>query len=287
MTKYMVEAKVVGQYMLNAATKQIDLIAPEIAREALPGQFVNVQVTKHTAPLLRRPLGVAAVNPEEGTISLMYRIIGEATRMLAEVCSGDTLNLLGPLGHGFALSAKRPLLIGGGLGLAPLFYLATAFKQRAKGEALPFALQQALEEADAGKLSDGANNALPQEAAVLMGGRTAEDLFWQDMYRDVCPQQYLTTDNGSLGIRGTVLAKLPDLLAAGRYDCAYVCGPVPMMKAVAAACQAANLPCQVSLERYMACGLGACLSCSCGGVGKRLKVCTDGPVFWAQEVAEW
>ena len=287
MTKYMVEAKVVGQYMLNGATKQIDLIAPEIAREALPGQFVNVQVTKHTAPLLRRPLGVAAVNPEEGTISLMYRIIGEATRMLAEVCNGDSLNLLGPLGHGFDLSAKRPLLIGGGLGLAPLFYLAEAFKRKAKGEKAPEALQRALAEAGAEAPADGANNALPQEAAVLMGGRCAEDLFWQEIYRDVCPQQYLTTDNGSLGVRGTVLAKLPDLLASGRYDCAYVCGPVPMMKAVASACEAVGLKCQVSLERYMACGLGACLSCSCGGVGKRLKVCSDGPVFWAQEVAEW
>ena len=162
--------------------------------------------------------------------------------------------MIGPLGHGFDLTAKKPLLIGGGLGLAPLYYLAAALQA--------------------------------QKPAVLMGGRIADDLFWKEIYQDYCPEQYLTTDDGSLGTKGTVMALLPELLTKG-YDCAYVCGPVPMMKAVAAACAKAQVPCQVSLERYMACGLGACLSCSCGGVGKRLKVCTDGPVFWAQEVAEW
>ena len=254
MTKFLCTARVVGQYMLNATTKQIDLIAPDIARTAVPGQFVNVQVSRHTAPLLRRPLGVAAVNKANGTISLMYRIIGEATQILADACSGDTLSVIGPVGHGFDLTAKKPLLIGGGLGLAPLYYLAAALQA--------------------------------QKPAVLMGGRIADDLFWKEIYQDYCPEQYLTTDDGSLGTKGTVMALLPELLTKG-YDCAYVCGPVPMMKAVAAACAKAQVPCQVSLERYMACGLGACLSCSCGGVGKRLKVCTDGPVFWAQEVAEW
>lgn len=254
MTKFLCTAKVLGQYMLNATTKQMDLIAPEIARTAVPGQFVNVQVSKHTAPLLRRPLGVAAVDSKNGTISLMYRVLGEGTKILADACSGDVLSMVGPLGHGFNLNTKKPLLIGGGLGLAPLYFLAEALQDK--------------------------------KPAVLMGGRLADDLFWQEIYQYYCPEQYVTTDDGSLGTKGTVMALLPELLQKG-YDCAYVCGPVPMMKAVAAACMAAKIPCQVSLEKYMACGLGACLSCSCGGVGKRLKVCTDGPVFWAQEVAEW
>ncbi len=254
MSKHLCRAKVVGQFMLNATTKQIDLIAPEIAAEAVPGQFVNVQVSSRTVPLLRRPLGVAAVNREDGTISLIYRIIGEATKILAEVCSGDQLSIIGPLGHGFDLKAQKPLLIGGGLGLAPLLYLAAALQK--------------------------------QQPAVLMGGRTADDLFWQDLYQDLCPRQFLTTDDGSLGTKGTIMALLPQLLKQ-EFDCAYVCGPVPMMKAAAQACDQAGLPCQVSLEKYMACGLGACLSCSCQGIGKRLKVCTDGPVFWSREVGEW
>ncbi|HAT98433.1 MAG: dihydroorotate dehydrogenase electron transfer subunit [Acidaminococcaceae bacterium] len=257
MTKYVVDAKVVGQRMLNAVTKQIDLIAPQIAAEAVPGQFVNVQVSRRTAPLLRRPLGVAGVDREHGVITLIYRIIGEATKILADVCSGDVISVVGPLGHGFDRSAKHPLLIGGGTGLAPLLYLAETM---------------------------AAEGIKPD---VIMGGRTAEDLFWKDMYLDLVERMGLTTDDGSLGTKGTVMAELPLVLQRIHYDCVYVCGPAPMMKAVSAAVLEKGIKCQVSLEKYMACGLGACLSCSCQGIGKRIKVCQDGPVFWAEEVAEW
>ena len=257
MTKYVEEARVIGQRILNRATKQIDLIAPRIAAEAVPGQFVNVQVSRRTAPLLRRPLGIAWVDKEHGAISLIYRIIGDATKILADVCSGDVISVVGPLGHGFDCSAKHPLLVGGGTGLAPLLYLAESM-------------------AEEGIRPD-----------VLMGGRTADDLFWKDEYVNLVERMGLTTDDGSLGTRGTVMAELPLMLRRLHYDCVYVCGPAPMMKAVSAAVTEAGIKCQVSLERYMACGLGACLSCSCQGVGKRIKVCQDGPVFWAGEVTEW
>ena len=257
MTKYIEEAKVIGQWVLNANTRQIDLIAPRIAAEAVPGQFVNVQVSNRTAPLLRRPLGVAGVDKKQGVVRLIYRIIGEATRILADVCSGDVISVVGPLGHGFDRSAKHPLLVGGGTGLAPLLYLAESM-------------------VDEGIKPD-----------VLMGGRTADDLFWKDIYVDLVERMGLTTDDGSLGTPGTVMAELPLMLRRLHYDCVYVCGPVPMMKAVSAAVLEKGIKCQVSLEKYMGCGLGACLSCSCQGVGKRLKVCQDGPVFWAEEVAEW
>ena len=257
MTKFIEEARVVGQRILNATTKQIDLIAPQIAAEAVPGQFVNVQVSNRTAPLLRRPLGIACVDTKYGAVSLIYRIVGDATKILADVCSGDRLSLVGPLGHGFDLSAKHPLLVGGGTGLAPLWYLAQSM-------------------VDEGIRPD-----------VLMGGRTAEDLFWRDMYIDLVERMGFTTDDGSLGTPGTVMAELPLMLRRLHYDCVYVCGPVPMMKAVSAAVLEKGIKCQVSLEKYMGCGLGACLSCSCQGVGRRLKVCQDGPVFWAEEVAEW
>ena len=220
MSKTIASAKVIGQRVLNSTTKLINVYTPEIADEAVPGQFVNVKVCKNTAPLLRRPFGVAGVNKAEGTITMIYRIIGEATHILADVCSGDELSIVGPLGHGFDMSAKKPLLVGGGLGLAPLLFLAEGF---------------------------GEGN-----TDILMGGRSAEELFWTKLY-----------------------------------DCVYVCGPVPMMRAVANACLEAGVKCQVSLEKYMACGLGACLSCACEGIGKRIKVCKDGPVFWAEEVGEW
>lgn len=255
MAKTIAAAKVIGQRLLNSSTKLIEAYAPDIAGQAQPGQFVNVQVTPHSAPLLRRPFGVAGVNKKQGSFAMIYRIIGEGTKMLADACTGDTLSIVGPLGHGFALDARHPLIVGGGLGLAPLLYLA--------------------ESLGAGR-SD-----------ILMGGRTAEELFWTKLYEGLCSQVFLTTDDGSAGTRGTVLALLPQLLRGGAYDRVYVCGPVPMMRAVAGACKAAGVPCQVSLEKYMACGLGACLSCACEGVGKRLKVCKDGPVFWAEEVGEW
>lgn len=255
MPRKIVEATVVGQCVLNASTKLIEVHAPELAELAAPGQFVNVQVLKGTAPLLRRPFGVAGVNKKEGTVTMIYRIIGDATKILAEYCTGDKLSIVGPLGRGFAMDAERPLIIGGGLGLAPLLYLAAAF-----GEG---------------------------KAEIVMGGRTADELFWTELFKDNCPVMHLTTDDGSCGTKGTVMAVLPQLLASGKYDCLYVCGPVPMMKAVAQAAQEYGVKCQVSLEKYMACGLGACLSCSCSGIGKRLKVCTDGPVFWAEEVGEW
>ena len=122
---------------------------------------------------------------------------------------------------------------------------------------------------------------------ILMGGRSAEELFWTKLYESLSKNIYLTTDDGSVGTKGTVMALLPQLLKEGGYDCVYVCGPVPMMRAVANACLEAGVKCQVSLEKYMACGLGACLSCACEGIGKRIKVCKDGPVFLAEEVGEW
>lgn len=255
MPKLIVDTKVVGQRVLSADIKQIDLWAPELAAVAKPGQFVNVEVSKTQAPLLRRPLGVADIDREHGTITLIYRIIGEATRILATACSGDTLSVVGPLGQGFELQAKRPLIVGGGLGLAPLLYLAKSF--------------------------------CPNRADVLIGGRSEKEVFWRTMFEDLCDKISVTTDDGSFGIEGNVMAALPRLIEQNNYDCIYVCGPEPMMKAVAAYADSINVPCQISLEKYMACGLGGCLSCSCGGIGKRLKVCTDGPVFWSKEVAEW
>lgn len=255
LAKTMVDAKIIHQQSLSGDVKIIEVFAPEIARAAQPGQFVNVQVSKQTAPLLRRPFGVAGVNRENGTFTMIYRIVGEATKILANICDNSFINIIGPLGHGFYLEARRPLLVGGGLGLAPLLYLAQSFS--------------------------------PDSVEVVMGGRTAKELFWTELFNDKVNTMHITTDDGSKGIKGTVNAVLPKLLKTKKYDCVYVCGPVPMMKAVAKIVEETGIICQVSLEKYMACGLGACLSCSCGGVGKRLKVCTDGPVFWSTEVEEW
>ena len=254
MGKLLENASVCLHKPLGPRTHLLRLNAPQIARAVCPGQFVHVKRTSPGAALLRHPFGVAAADVARGTIDIIYREVGEFTRSLSTLSQGDVMSVLGPLGKGFELSANRALLVGGGTGLAPLLFLAAYLG--------------------------------PQKADVLMGGRSASDLFWQDLFRPVARQQFLTTDDGSLGTRGTVMALLPKLLTQG-YDRVYVCGPSPMMRAVAEACAAQQIACQVSLERYMACGLGACLSCSCQGREKRLKICTDGPVFWAGEVTEW
>jgi dihydroorotate dehydrogenase electron transfer subunit len=118
-----------------------------------------------------------------------------------------------------------------------------------------------------------------------MGGRTKEELFWKDMFHVMCNTIHVTTDDGTLGSRGVTLDVLPDLLKNGAFDMIYTCGPRVMMEGIVKLAKEYDIPCQVSLEDYMACGIGGCLSCTCAGNdGSRKKVCTEGPVFWAQEV---
>ena len=253
MTKIVESSPVILRQRLDAHTHLLRLGAPQIARAVKPGQFVHIKQISSEKSLLRHPFGVAAADVTNGTVDIIYREVGEFTRALTSLPLQSALSVLGPLGNGFEVTSCRALLVGGGTGLAPLLFLASYLG--------------------------------PQKADVLMGGRNKSELFWQDLFRPFVAQTVVTTDDGSLGTRGTVMAALPALLAQG-YERVYTCGPSPMMQAVAGACAGQKIACQVSLERYMACGLGACLSCTCKGREKRLKVCTDGPVFWAQEV-EW
>ena len=257
MAKFSVNAEVLQTEQLNPTVWLMEVQAPEIAGSAKPGQFVTVHAGRSTDPMLRRPFGVAEVNREKGSVTLMYRVIGEATKAMAALKAGDSISVLGPLGRGFNTGAKHPLIVGGGLGLAPLLFLA----------------------------EDGFGDG---RADLLIGGRNAvETEYWQRIYAGKAGKIFVTTDDGSLGTKGTVMAELEKLLQQD-YDCVYVCGPVPMMRAVAEAVLAAGKACQVSLERYMACGLGACLSCACENArGQRVKVCQNGPVFAAEEVKEW
>ena len=160
--------------------------------------------------------------------------------------------MLGPLGNGFDMKAEHPLLVGGGMGLAPLLFLAKAFSGKAD---------------------------------VIVGGRNREEVFWTEIFQPHAREIFITTDDGSVGRKGFTTEILPELTEARDYDCIYVCGPEIMMKKISAIAAERGVPCQVSLERRMACGLGACLSCGCDTTdAKRVKVCKDGPVFWARDV---
>lgn len=251
--KLLQEARVLSRQELAEGVCRLWLQAPETAAAAKPGQFVQVRIPGGGV-LLRRPLGLAELRPEEGALSLIYRRVGRGTEILSRLASGERVGLLGPLGHGFKSSPGKALLVGGGMGLSPLLCYARHLAR------------------------------LGCKAEVLMGGRTAEELFWRDLFEPYASALYLATDDGSLGRHGFVTAVLPELLEKGSYAQVTVCGPEIMMRSAAELAVAKGIPCEVSLERRMACGLGACLSCSVDTAHGRRKVCKDGPVFSAEEV---
>ena len=206
-------------------------------------------------PLLRRPISIAGADAVEGTLTLICRVVGHGTEFLSSVTTGDILDILGPLGHGFDLDGKRLLLVGGGIGLAPLLFAAA--------------------------------RCCPKPVEVLAGGRTCDEMFWADLFRNTCEKVHVATDDGSLGICGTCADALPGVLKKGRFDRVLTCGPRPMMQRVASEAAKLGIRTQVSLEEHMACGLGACRACTCAATDGGLRqVCKDGPVFWSEEV-EW
>ncbi len=232
--------------------------SPGIARAARPGQFVMVRVADAYDPLLRRPFSIhQVIGPDH--VQILFKVVGKGTGILARAAVGRELDLVGPLGRGFHITRQQPVcLVGGGMGIAPLLFLAQH-------------LCQAPEQ---------------QEILVLAGAGTGSELLALTGDLEQLGLAVRTaTDDGSLGHHGLV----GDLLAGldQRVRQAYVCGPYPMMRAVAAQCRSLGWACQVSLETMMACGLGACLGCAVPrkeGEGY-LHVCKHGPVFDALEVA--
>lgn len=220
MTAVFESGTVVAQETLSHDIRRMEIHLPKVAQTAQPGQFVTVRVNHLHEPLLRRPFGVAGVDVAKGNFSLIYRVVGETTELMENLEPGGEISVVGPLGHGFDLSARHGLLVGGGVGLAPLHFLA---------------------QADPG-----------HKMEVIVGGRTKAEVFWSELFRDKTARQYETTDDGSYGVKGTVNAVLPDLLKTGQYDCVYVCGPSPMMKAVVEVVKTYGVPCQVSLENTWA-----------------------------------
>ena len=249
MPKLIEEARILSHSAPIAGVDILTLAAPLIARSALPGQFVQISVPAD-AGFLRRPLGIAEVSRTEGWIRLIYRQVGRGTEGLASAETGTSVSVLGPLGRGFYTGLEHPLLVGGGMGLTPLLFFAAAHSN----------------------------------ASVLMGGRTREEVFWEEIYRPHVRGCFVTTDDGSYGTQGFVTTLLPELLKDGAYDGVAVCGPPIMMERVAMIANEYGIPCEVSLEKRMACGLGACLSCAVDTKSGRRKVCKDGPVFPAGEV---
>lgn len=214
----------------------------------VPGQFVEVRVDGSPTTFLRRPISIHFVDRRAGELRLLVALVGDGTRQLATLTPGHRLNCLLPLGNGFTLPTAdcHPLLVGGGVGVAPLLYLGAELRR------------------------------LGVEPTFLLGARTATDLLMLDEFASH-GRVFVTTEDGSQGEQGFVTQHT--LLGKEMFGCIYTCGPTPMMKAVAAYASKKDIDCEASLENVMACGLGACLCCVEKTTEGNLCVCKDGPVF--------
>lgn len=258
MVEFQEKCRVASIDQLASDVYRIVVHAPLIAAAAYPGQFVMVRVADRYDPLLRRPFSIHQQS-SGGTLGLLFKAIGKGTDILATLAVGDSLDLIGPLGRGFDLERKRPVcIIGGGMGIAPLFFLARQLLSNAR--------QQDMDH-------------------VLLGARNREELaLLAEEFIDLGYPVRVATDDGSMGYHGFIPDLLDTVLPA--VSCVYTCGPQPMMKTIVEKCQQADVSCQVSLETHMACGLGACLGCTVPGVdGRYVHVCRQGPVFYGGEVA--
>lgn len=219
-----------------------------------PGQFVQVRVDGSPSTFLRRPISICFVDYPANELWLLVAVVGDGTRRLSRLTPGERLNCVLPLGNQFYwdfLSDTKVLLVGGGVGVAPLLFM-------------------------------GSEITIPDvEKVFLLGARTKDDLLLLDEFRKYGSVE-VTTEDGSMGVKGFVTDH--PLLQQEHFDRILTCGPTPMMKAVARYASERDIDCQVSLENMMACGLGACLCCVEKTVRGNLCVCKDGPVFNAKEL---
>ena len=230
---------------LNADTFLLVLYSSELP-EIKAGQFVNVKVKDEPSTFLRRPISVHDVEREKGLLYLMIKIAGKGTVKLSTLTSGEKLNIILPLGNGFSLPQNGIcLLVGGGVGIAPLLHLSKELKAQGR------------------------------QVIILIGTRSEKDVVLKEEYEKYATVYY-TTEDGSFGEKGyptqhSILKK--------HFDHIFCCGPLPLMKAVAQYAYANHINCEVSLENMMACGIGACLCCVNDTKEGHKCVCTDGPVF--------
>ena len=238
---------------LNASTYSFVIDCPVLARESWCGRFVNIQCGEKT---LRRPISISEIDQANGTITIVFEVRGEGTAWLATRKAGDELNILGPLGNGFFPDKDKPaIFIGGGIGCPPML---------------------------------GAAQDYGENAEAILGFRSKEQLILLDKFKRCCQSIAVTTNDGSYGTKGFVTDILKDKLHEKPNSVVYACGPMPMLKGVAAMCAEYNVQCYVSLEQRMGCGIGACLVCACKTKeqdGEHMRhVCKNGPVFDAKEV---
>lgn len=224
----------------------------DIAAGVKPGQFLSLYC-KNGNRLLPRPISICEADKENGTLRLVYRVVGKGTEEFSQYKAGDTIEVLGPLGNGFLAEGRKAILIGGGIGIPPMLELARQ---------------------------------LDCEKQIVLGYR---DVTFLEKEFEPYGNVYISTEDGSTGTKGNVI----DAIRAGRLegDIIYACGPAPMLRGVKAFAGERGIKAQLSLEERMACGIGACLACVCKSKEKdphtnvnNKRICKDGPVFYAEEI---
>lgn len=209
-----------------------------------PGQFVNIRLE---GKFLRRPISVC--DWEDGKLTLVYKVVGHGTAQMAAMAPGESLDILTGLGNGYdlTLTGEHPVLVGGGVGVPPMFGLAKHLR------------------------------AMGKEVQVILGFNTREEIFYEEAFQALGCTVYVTTVDGSYGVKGFVTDAMKDL----HYSHFCACGPEPMLKALYAASTTSG---QMSFEERMGCGFGACMGCSCKTLTGNKRICKDGPVMKKEEI---
>ena len=250
MKKYILDLVVTQNIKLHANYVLIKLTHANPLPEMLPGQFAEIRIDGSNTTFLRRPISINYVDKTKNEVWFLVQLVGNGTRKLATVKQGDIVNVVMPLGNGFTMpqdvTKVKPLLVGGGVGTAPMLMLGAELAK------------------------------MGCEPTFLLGARSSKDLL-QLEYFEKLGKVYTTTEDGSMGEKGYVTQH--SILNAEKFDVIYTCGPKPMMVSVAKYAKANNIECEASLENMMACGVGACLCCVENTDEGHLCVCKDGPVF--------
>lgn len=258
----LVLAELVKKEQLKPDIFKFSVKAPNIVKEAKPGNFIEIRVTDQLDPFLRRPISIYNLDRENGILEFIFQVKGKGTELLAKQEEGKMIDIVGPIGYGtFKYDDYENIaIIGGGIGVFPLYELAKCAKAASKN------------------------------VTTYLGFRNKDFVVLEEEFAKVSNELVLTTDDGSYAKKGFAINYLEKDIEAGKVDAIYACGPLPMLKAVQKLAIEKDIPCQISLEEKMACGLGVCLGCavktakSPKDAPEYWHVCKAGPVFNAKDV---
>jgi dihydroorotate dehydrogenase electron transfer subunit len=259
------QARVFFNQQIGPVYYKIGLACEEHFSMAKAGQFIMLRTARQNSPLLRRPFSIHNLIIKNGVVEgleVLYKVVGQGTGMLAQQKSGDIVDILGPLGSGFLIphQASRIFFVAGGIGVAPLVFLVSQLGRR---------------------------NIDLADCRAFIGGRNKEDLLCMEDFNQMGVAVQTTTDDGSAGDQCLVTHPLEEVVEQIKPDIIVACGPMEMLACIIGITEKYDVPCQVSIETLMACGMGACLGCAVEGrdhPDRFLHACMDGPVFDAAEL---